>query len=1089
MVPSVNRAELTIADHCLATYFDELTFHRGLNYAERGKAGSIVWAAEDLALIGEVSGSGGALYQTAVRFARSLGVLEIIDCDCTCPVGYDCKHAAAIVLSACVPASMVGPDPGRPVWEEAVESLLPGRTDAETIDLGIQFTVRQAKPSSPGMIATIRPVQPGRTGWVAGNLSWGSLRYHYGGRLNPDHVQILREIHALSQSGNAYSYYGTEKTINLSSFDSPRLWTLLETAKAAGVALVQGKRAFDDEPIIGSARYCVDVEQQAGSGDLLVTPAIRVDGCSGAIVPIAFVGATSHGLVYAEAADITDFDRPDKSRLRLARLDRPVPDKAQRMLTNSVRLTIPEHDRSAFLAQYYPRLRLAANMTSADESFTAPEISGPELMLEVTYGSEPRVDARWQWSYRIAGTEHRADLGPRTDTHFRDIAAESRILTELIAPFEKLDLGTLDPRTLGSRPTRLTGVAGLRFVTELLPLLREQPDVQIDAKGPAPDYRDTDDALVIEVSTEENGSGTDWFDLGITISAAGQQVPFLDVFTALNTDDTHLILPSGAYFSLDNPQLRSLRRLIDEARTMQDVESGGLRISRFQAGLWQEFAALGVVGAQADGWRRQVQGLPDIESADAPALPTDFTAHLRPYQQDGYAWLSFLWRHRLGGILADDMGLGKTVQVLALICAARQQTSDADPWLIIAPASVVANWAAESARFAPGLRRVAVSDTLRRSGRTMQQITAEADIIVTSYTLLRLDFDAYSAHSWSGLILDEAQFVKNHQSKVYQCARRITAPFKLAVTGTPMKNNLMELWALLSITAPGLFPHPNRFREYYAGPIEKSGNTELLAQLRRRIKPLLLRRTKEQVATDLPEKQEQVLEVALTPKHRKLYDTHLQRERQKVLGLVDDMNRNRFTILRSLTLLRQLSLHAGLIDDSHHAVASAKIDVLTEHLHEVVDGGHRALVFSQFTGFLAHVRARLDTEGIEYCYLDGRTRKRQAVIERFRGGSAPVFLISLKAGGFGLNLTEADYCFLLDPWWNPATEEQAVDRTHRIGQTRNVVVYRLIAEGTIEHKVMDLKSRKSALFNGVLDDENGGFAGRLDAEDIRALFG
>jgi SNF2 family DNA or RNA helicase len=399
----------------------------------------------------------------------------------------------------------------------------------------------------------------------------------------------------------------------------------------------------------------------------------------------------------------------------------------------------------------------------------------------------------------------------------------------------------------------------------------------------------------------------------------------------------------------------------------------------------------------------------------------------------------------------------------------------------------VPNWAAEAARFAPDLKVIGVRETDARRGQPLGDLIAGADAVVTSYALLRIDIASYAAAGWSGLILDEAQFVKNHHSKVYQCARRLPARFKLAITGTPMENNLMELWALLSITAPGLFPSPDRFRDYYARPIEKSGQPELLGQLRKRIRPLVKRRTKEQVASDLPPKQEQILEVDLHPRHRRLYQTHLQRERQKVLGLIGDMNANRFTIFRSLTLLRQLSLHAGLVDETYHDVPSAKIDVLAEQLLDVVGGGHRALVFSQFTGFLGKVREELDSRRIAYCYLDGSTRDRSAVLGRFRTGDLPVFLISLKAGGFGLNLTEADYCFLLDPWWNPATEAQAVDRTHRIGQTRNVMVYRLIARDTIEEKVMALKARKAELVASVLDEGNV-FGAGLDAQDIRDLF-
>jgi SNF2 family DNA or RNA helicase len=503
--------------------------------------------------------------------------------------------------------------------------------------------------------------------------------------------------------------------------------------------------------------------------------------------------------------------------------------------------------------------------------------------------------------------------------------------------------------------------------------------------------------------------------------------------------------------------------------------------------LWAELAELGVVNQQAAAWRKQVTGLLSVHAIEPPLVPAALQARLRPYQVDGFGWLAFLWQHKMGGILADDMGLGKTLQSLALICHARRAEPDAAPFLIVAPTSVVPNWHAEARRFTPGLNVVTITETMARRGQPLDEVIAGADAVVTSYALLRLDFEAYSEPTWAGLILDEAQFAKNHQAKIYQCARRLPAPFKVAITGTPMENNLMELWSLLSITAPGLFPNPTKFRDFYATPIERRGDAELLSQLRRRIKPLIKRRTKEQVAADLPPKQEQVLEVQLSPKHRTIYQRHLQRERQKVLGLIDDMNANRFTILRSLTLLRQLSLHPGLVDSAHNGLPSSKLDLLVEQLDDVIGSGHRALVFSQFTGFLAKVRERLDAEGVPYCYLDGSTTRRAEVLDSFKTGPAPVFLISLKAGGFGLNLTEADYCFLLDPWWNPATEAQAVDRTHRIGQTRTVMVYRLIAADTIEQKVVALQARKAKLFASVLDDGNL-FGSTLDADDIRELF-
>jgi SNF2 family DNA or RNA helicase len=512
-----------------------------------------------------------------------------------------------------------------------------------------------------------------------------------------------------------------------------------------------------------------------------------------------------------------------------------------------------------------------------------------------------------------------------------------------------------------------------------------------------------------------------------------------------------------------------------------------MRISRYQVGWWDELCEVGVVQHQAASWAAHIDALRSVDSIGAVGVPTKPTANLRPYQQDGFHWLSFLWEHDLGGVLADDMGLGKTLQALALVCHARHRDPGGAPFLVVAPTSVVPGWVGEARRFAPELSVIGVTDTLRRSGRSIDEVVEGADVVVVSYTLLRLDSDAYHSIGWAGLFLDEAQHAKNHRSKIYSCLRQLPAPFKVAITGTPMENNLMELWSLLSITAPGLFPSPKRFEQQWAAPIRK-GDAERLTRLRRRIRPLMKRRTKEAVARDLPAKTEHVLAVELHARHRKVYDTHLQRERQRVLGLLKDFEKNRFTILRSIMVLRQLSLHAGLVDERHAGIPSAKVEALVEHLREAADGGHRALVFSQFTTFLRLVRDRLDAEGLTSCYLDGRTRKRQDVIERFRRGDDPVFLISLKAGGFGLNLTEADYCFLLDPWWNPAAEAQAVDRTHRIGQTRPVVVYRMVSASTIEEKVVALADRKAALFRSVVDDGDP-FSGALTADDVRGLLG
>ena len=470
-------------------------------------------------------------------------------------------------------------------------------------------------------------------------------------------------------------------------------------------------------------------------------------------------------------------------------------------------------------------------------------------------------------------------------------------------------------------------------------------------------------------------------------------------------------------------------------------------------------------------------------------MPDTVNVQLRPYQVEGFRWLAFLRQHRLGGILADDMGLGKTLQTLAFIDHDRteSETETRAPFLVVAPTSVVANWVLEARKFTPHLSVTAVGETAKKRKRSVAEAVAGADIVVTSYAVMRLDIDEFAALDWAGLIYDEAQFMKNHQAKTHRAARRLEAPFRLAITGTPMENSLTDVWSLAAITSPGLFPNAKRFREDYLRPIESGESPERMDRLRSRLRPFMLRRTKDLVAADLPEKQEQVLGVELEPAHRRLYDTVLQRERKQVLGLLGEFEKNRFAIFRSLTLLRMLALDPGIVAEyADSGIASSKLGVLMSHLAEVRDEGHRALVFSQFTSYLRAVAAELEDSGIDYVYLDGSTTDRTKVIEAFREGSAPVFLISLKAGGFGLTLTEADYVFLLDPWWNPAAENQAVDRTHRIGQTRQVMVYRLVAENTIEEKVLALQTKKAELFTALMDDGSA-FSEVISAADIKGL--
>ncbi len=1068
-------AAFTLAS--LARVVGQAAYGRGARYARSGAVAGIDWYPDELVAVGTVDGTDS--YETVAQFDSSGEKLRFVYGHCSCPVRLNCKHVVAltVVLLESASADELSAPPG---WAQILDAALPVESDRDRfVPLAVQVSLPRG-PRSDRWGVSARLVRPGKKGWVNANMNWPDLDRV--GDADPHQVLLLSELWSLSQVGRrGYHGYGPVKDLDLTSVASTRLWSLFDEMRGAGVELVHVKKGAGPVPPPSRAELVVDVDRD--DHGLVVFPTVHVDDCDHPVTVLGFFGTEPHGVLYLRPDDVRGGD-PDSWPIRMARLTGRAPRAMQDLLLGNSSLSVPAEDAGVFASEFYPRLQRAARVRSTTGDFTPPTVEGPDLVLEVAHSPGHRVDLTWHLRYLIDGQERLLDPDGRGREAFRNPEAEAAAFTDLDVPLENYGLREYPGAVPHPRVT-LHGLDTARLVGELLPLLTGRDDVEVRVTGTAADYRDAGESLQIGVGTDATDDG-DWFDLEITVRVEGRPVPFKDVFAALSAGDSHLLLPDGAYLSLHKPELQRLRELITEARDLHDQDPDRLRLSRFQAGMWEELAALGVVERQAAAWRAQVQGLLELtETADLDP-PVTLAATLRPYQLDGFRWLTFLWSNRLGGVLADDMGLGKTVQSLALICHARQQNPSDPPVLIVAPTSVVANWASEAARFTPHLRVVTITETSTKRGAALADSITGADVVVTSYTLARLDDEEYLAQPWSMLLLDEAQFVKNHRSKAYQVMRRIEAPTKVAISGTPLENTLMELWSLLSITAPGLFPNPTRFQEFYRTPIEKGGDSELLAQLRRRIRPLMLRRTKEQVASDLPAKQEQVLEVELSPRHRKLYDTRLQRERQKILGLVDDLDSNRFTILRSLTVLRQLSLDPALVDDGHGAIGSAKVDALLEQLDDVVAGGHRALVFSQFTGFLDRVRQRLDAEGIGYAYLDGKTRGRAKVLDGFKNGDVPVFLISLKAGGFGLNLTEADYCFLLDPWWNPATEAQAVDRTHRIGQTRNVMVYRLIAKDTIEEKVMALKSRKSELFSSVVD-EGGAFTTALSADDIREL--
>lgn len=1115
----------------------------GLAYAMGSRVAGISFDAATGLMLGKVRGGADVPYSTTAKLVRKAGGWSCTVGVCSCPVRKDCKHVAALLFAAednpairmklLAPAdvSRLSREPAAPDladWEQALSPLIsqPGITPSTGgIPLALQFEVEEPAPhfSYTGRRdplrsvrqLKVRPVIMGAKGkWIRGDVSWNTLSYlSFKRECNEAHVEWMQSFLAAHTSAANRVHSSTAQWLGMNTFAGKNLWSLLDEAKKIGVALVHSRGQEPVRVAEAPAAVGLNLSRHGGApsddgGGLELAPIITVEGTEVDPASVGTLGRPAHGIFVTSGGDALPGVAGD-SVITLAPLESGLSEELLTFVTAGSTLHIPARDESRFLTGFYPKLKQTARVTASDESVELPALAVPTLSLLANYGADHRVRLHWEWHYKSGNLVTAQPLWRHPGDHgYRDDPAEARILEAVGQPWdvvpklgESATGGWGTPRLAAA--AELSGLDTLAFTEEVLPRLRDTPGVSVETSGDMADYREAEEAPVVAISTKATDQ-RDWFDLGIVITLEGQPVSFAALFSALAAGQTRMLLPSGAYFSLDLPELHQLRALIDEARALQDNKDAPLQISRFQAGLWDELAQLGIVDEQATAWREAVGGLLEGGINGLP-LPATLNAELRPYQLEGYNWLTFLYRHGLGGVLADDMGLGKTVQALALMCAAKEHASAGTaaedstvaedsttpdggaPFLVVAPTSVVGNWQAEAARFAPGLTVRAIGETFAKTGAEPAEAMAGADIVITSYALFRIDYEAYAGRRWSGLVLDEAQFVKNHQSKAYQCARKLPAAFKLAITGTPLENNLMEFWALTSIVAPGLFASPSRFAEYYQKPVEKNGDKGQLDKLRRRVRPLMMRRTKEQVIKDLPPKQEQILEVVLNPRHQKVYQTHLQRERQKILGLIEDVNKNRFTIFQSLTLLRQLSLDASLVDESLSGVRSSKLDVLFEQLEDLVAEGHRALIFSQFTGFLGKVRERLVEENIEFCYLDGGTRNRTDVVNEFKNGAAPVFLISLKAGGFGLNLTEADYVFLLDPWWNPASEAQAVDRTHRIGQARNVMVYRLVAKDTIEEKVMALKAKKSQLFADVMEgDALSG--GALTAEDLAGLF-
>ncbi|NBC49665.1 MAG: helicase SNF2 [Gammaproteobacteria bacterium] len=1100
-----------------------------MRYLATGHVLSVDPQPEAGMVTGRVRGSGSRIYQVRLHIEEDAGQIPIIHGHCSCPVGWNCKHVAAVLLAAGRSVQTTSNTTGQPVsgrrlapasgelphalsnWLYETERLTARRDDPHCLLYLLRLETRaRGYPRVRVNGVKVRRLQSGGYGKPAPF----NLRSHSQARfIQPDDRRIMALVAAQPMRGE----------VNGTVLDDELGVALLQAILACGRGHWQdqdGPRLVPGAPVAGTLNWrwqedsrlhlVFEREPTPSQGaraenhhpDLVLlplSPPWYLDPRSGACGPIEtpFSEAQATALVRAPAIPLAELEAFEQAtRTRLKELDLPPPPH-------------PEQ-RTLEVEAPTPCLRLLSREVRSQPVYggwggyygnTAEPKWEDEARLEFDYAGV-RIDPR-QPGERVEYIEDGVMV-----TCERNPAAERQAVEQLDA--QGL-LQLTDSREEPGQPFAPAQVEDwLRFMDQGVPALEQAGwRIEVDPSFRFPVGRVGDWDLDIE-----EGEGGRWLDLNLGIEVDGERLDLLPILVNLIQnpevdlsgpalaqikEDTRFILrlDDGRYIFFPaarlKPILSTLVELYDPMARLRG--DGRMRLSQLQATELAELEQQAPElrwrgGEQARAWGRRLR---EFERIEPVAPPAELQAELRPYQQEGLNWLQFLRDFELGGVLADDMGLGKTIQALAHLLLEKAAGRADRPSLVVAPTSLMFNWKREAERFAPSLRVVILQGPKRQAH--FDQL-AEQDLVLTTYALLPRDLEVLSAQAWHLLILDEAQAIKNPRSKGAQAARALEARHRLCLTGTPLENHLGELWSLMDFLMPDLLGDERSFRRLFRNPIERHGEHERTEPLRRRIAPFLLRRTKEDVAAELPPKTEILRETALASDQRDLYETLRLALHEKVRKEIarKGLAQSGIIILDALLKLRQCCCDPRLVslESARGVKGSAKLDLLMELLPELLQEGRRVLLFSQFTSMLSLVEEalaqRLDQKkGRDYVKLTGQTRDRETPVNRFQAGEVPLFLISLKAGGSGLNLTAADAVIHYDPWWNPAAERQATDRAHRIGQDKPVFVYKLLTEGTVEQRVAELQARKQALADAML--EGGGTAAKsLTPEDLDLLF-
>lgn len=1000
---------------------------------------------------------------------------------CTCTKTFDCEHALALALHLQYQAGCSA----RPqTWHEQIVHMLGGVRPGDTgipLALLMDFSLDERE-------VWMTPLRQGQSGaWNRRGVSWAELDMigkSQNTRFNPRHVALmLQGLDIAGQHINKDPHLPLQLALS-QLHDQGFSWLL--NLERAGVLLMTD--IMRPAPVTSSAftRQHVHYSYRDDGLSLSFVDTLN-DRVSSLPAPSAhkshalgtLVGNVRilHGGTHIEP-DLTPIFTSNDA-------------------TTQTRIHIPNVEVGEYLTFYDPHFRASQTHQAAvsdDQRDAAPvtlvaivrtpdkgrtltlvwaaqyEVNGrtyrchlEEAWRKISPGSPPlrALDTRLAQCYTLL----RRDLARRltldewplrTPTHVTDLTLPGYRYAELIDFFDtRLGDGSWLWEVDAESRTYLTAV----------PLLNEEAHIR---------------------GRVDTTSDIDWFSLDMDVHVGDMVIPLADVLSALNDGQSYMYV-SGRWVSLDSPELHALQESVERARALSASDIPLL--SRWHSHLWRALYDLADEWQIAPQWQRAMEQLPSSGELSSLPLANSDRLVLRPYQLAGHRWLTSLMNTGLGGVLADDMGLGKTVQVLAAVASYIASRRDAHalgvPILVVAPTSVVPVWGEEARRWFPTLRVELIRETTIKRGVRVAQVAQNADIVVTTYGIVREDYADFMQCHWGGCVLDEAHTVKNPATKSFRAVSALPRQWTIALTGTPVENSVTDLWALFRLACPGLLPAARDFQRVFVQPIDREGNHDVAVMLREAVAPFLLRRTKEFVAQELPAKSDTVVHVPLDEKARLHYDAVLVGIQEEVLGLRQSVH-ERGKILAALATLRKTAIDPGLDSPDFVGQRSAKTRVLLQYLRQIIPAGHRALVFSTFTTYLDRIEQALNDEGIATARLDGATRQREQVIDQFRCSDTPVFLISLKAGGVGLTLTEADYVFIMDPWWNPAAEEQAIDRTHRIGQDKPVTVYRLVAPDTVEERMLVLQERKRHIARDVVASSYSA-TGVISVDDLRAL--